>query len=44
MGLWVLFCFVRVCGGPPDNSECKFYDSLEEIICTKYNTKSYGIQ
>lgn len=42
MGLWVLFCLSV--GGPPDNSECKFYDSPEEIICTKYNTRWYGSQ
>lgn len=43
MGLWVFFVLFE-CGGPPDNSECKFYDSLEEIICTKYNTTLYEIQ
>lgn len=44
MGLWVLVFFCLSAGGPPDNCECKFYDFLEEIICTKYNTRLYRIQ
>lgn len=46
-----MFVFVLFeCGGA-DNCEfhwielnCKFHDSDEEIICTKYNTRWYRIQ